>query len=343
MDTSERGAERQRNRIASGPGARSRWMLTLLSAMFAIAILPTVVFGLRTYHSLILLHSAYRVGAPDASSIRAWMTLRYVAYTYGGIPETALIQRLGLTPDTAPDTTLRSAAQREGVSPFQYVQRVQQAVADVAPAPHNAATAKSWFATLHDKFLGALLVYGYPALGLTLLLGAIGLPLPTGMSTVLAGSLAAQDRLSWLGASVLAVVASVIGDAIGYGLGRLLNREFIERWGRWIGYTQARRQRVSRLFDEWGAMTILLTRTLVEPLSAVANLLAGLARYRLPEFIAYVIVGRLLWTCAFFGLGYGIGGDLEAATGFLTNLTGFLAGLIILTVMAFAFFKRLQH
>jgi membrane protein DedA with SNARE-associated domain len=340
IETGDRGAERQQNRIARPPRGRSRWLSAVLWGLFAVVAVTTGVFALRTYHSLVLLHSAYRVGAPDVNSIRAWMTLRYVASTYGRAPETTLAQRLALAPDTSPDTTLRSLAEREGASPFQYVQRVQQALADVAPVPHKADTAKSWFGTLRDKFLGAMLVYGYPALGLTLLLGAIGLPFPTGLSTVLAGSLAAQDRLSWFGASVLAVVASVVGDVIGYGLGRLLGREFLERWGRWIGFTPAKRQRVSQLFDQWGAMTVLLTRTLIEPLSAVANLLAGLARYQLAEFVVYVIAGRLLWTAAFFGLGYGIGGDLEAATGFLTNLTGFLVCLVASTALAFTAFKR---
>jgi membrane-associated protein len=317
-------------------------MAVFLLALFALATPLTAVFALRTYHALVLLHSAYAVGAPDASGIRAWMTLRYVASTYGRVEEAALAQRLELPAETPPATTLRSLAEHDGVSPFQYVQRVQQAVADVAPVPREADMAKSWFAALQDKFLSAMLVYGYPALGLILLFGAIGLPFPTGFSTVLAGSLAAQGRLSWLGASVLAVVASVVGDVVGYGLGRLLGREFVERWGRWIGYTPARRQRVTQLFDQWGAMTVLLTRTLVEPLSAVANLLAGLARYRPPEFLAYVIVGRLLWTSAFFGLGFGIGGNLEAATSFLANLTGFLVCLTVLAALASIYFRRLR-
>jgi len=66
-------------------------------AVFVIAALATVLFGLRTYRSFVLLRSAYDVGAPVTSSIRAWMTLDYIAATYHA-PEEALIERLGLTP-----------------------------------------------------------------------------------------------------------------------------------------------------------------------------------------------------------------------------------------------------
>ena len=70
----------------------------------------------------------------------------------------------------------------------------------------------SWLGTIGDQVLTALLVYGYPALGLTLLLGAIGLPLPDGVATTVAGSLASQGRIDWFWAATIAVTASVLGD-----------------------------------------------------------------------------------------------------------------------------------
>jgi hypothetical protein len=49
--------------------------------LFAFMILPTLWFGLRTYRSFLLLRSAYEAGAPMTSSIRGWMTLKYIAAT----------------------------------------------------------------------------------------------------------------------------------------------------------------------------------------------------------------------------------------------------------------------
>jgi membrane protein DedA with SNARE-associated domain len=66
----------------------------------------------------------------------------------------------------------------------------------------------------------------------------------------------------------------------------------------------------------------------------VASLLAGVSRYRLSNFIAVSAVGRLAWTAAYLGLGYVIGADLDAATGFLANLTGFLLCAIVLVIAA---------
>jgi len=112
-------------------------------------------------------------------------------------------------------------------------------------------------------------------------------------------------------------------------MGRLLGGRLLERRGRWLGVTQHRRARVEQLFARWGGVTILFTRTLVSHLSSVVSLLAGAGRYQPGEFLAFAAVGRLAWTAAYLGLGYAIGGDLEAATEFLRNLTGLLIALTV--------------
>jgi membrane protein DedA with SNARE-associated domain len=132
--------------------------------------------------------------------------------------------------------------------------------------------------------------------------------------------------------------ASVAGDFIGYEIGRFANERFLVRQGRWIGFTSDRRARVDALFHRWGGMTVFLTRTLVSHLSSIASLLAGISRYRLWAFLVYATVGRALWTAAYFGLGYVIGNDIEAASTFLGHMTGLVLSLgAILAAVSFLF------
>ncbi len=312
-------------------GKRLNWARWIAIAVFVTAIVPTVFFSLRTYGSLLLLRSAYEAGAPMTSSIRAWMTLTYVATAYR-TSNAALIERLELPPGTDPNTSLKSLAEQAGLSPSVYAQRVQRAIADIAPNVRSEHSNENsgWFAAIGDEVLTALLVYGYPVLGLILLLGAIGLPLPDGVATTVAGSLVAQGRLDLAWAGAITVTASLLGDAVGYGLGRLLSREVLERHGRWLGYTAARQARVQSLFDQWGSLTVFITRTFMSYLSSMASLLAGMSRFRLSKFLAIALVGRLLWTAAYLGLGYGIGADWEAAIGFLTNASVLFLSLMVL-------------
>jgi membrane protein DedA with SNARE-associated domain len=315
--------------IKLSPAGMRRAALVLV-VLFA---LPTLWFAMRSYGSFLLLRSAYEAGAPKTSSIRPWMTLTYIAGAYH-VPASALMTGLGLPSDTDPNTSLRTAATQAGLSPFQYVERVQRGVAALAGnGAANAPTKTSgWLAALGDQVLSELLVYGYPVLGLSVLLGTVGLPLPQGLATTLAGSLAAQGRMSWIVAGAVVVVASILGDLAGYGVGRLIGRELLDRYGRWLGYTPVRVARAQRLFAQWGLVMVFVTRTFVSYLSSVASLLAGVSRYGLSKFVVVAAGGRVVWTAAYLGLGYVIGADLDAATGFLSNLSGFLLCGIVLVV-----------
>ncbi len=322
---------------------RSRGTNRAALALLVLLTLPTLWFALRSNGSFQLLRAAYEAGAPETSSIRPWMTLTYVAGAYH-IPALALMNALDLPPETDPNVNLRSAAEQAGLSPFAYIERVQRAVAALRSnvAADGASGSSGWLAAIGDRVLSALLVYGYPVLGLILLLGAIGLPLPDGLATAVAGSLASQGRINWIAAGAIVVIASVLGDAVGYGCGRLLGREVLQRYGRWFGYTAVRHARVQLLFDRWGAVTVFITRTFVSYLSSAASLLAGVSHYRLSKFLALAVLGRLIWTAAYLGLGYVIGTDLEAATGFLSNLSGFLLFAFLLVLSGMIATRRVE-
>jgi len=222
------------------------------------------------------------------------MTLRYVAGTYR-VPDTELIQSLGLSSAIDRNTTLRSIAQGQDLSPFQYIQHVQEAISElrrVSPSRVSGSVQPS--SRLEDEFLAALLVYGYPVLGLTLLLGTMGMPFPSALSVVVAGSLIAQGQMSWFWSGAVTMTCSVLGDLAGYGVGRLLGREFLERRGHWLGFTAARRTRVEMLFQQWGVLGVLLSRSLISFLSSAVNVLAGASRYSLPVFLLFAMVGRLI-------------------------------------------------
>ncbi len=259
------------------------------------------------------------------------MTLQYVATTFRA-PEVALSERLELPPNTDANTSLKTLADQARISPPEFIQHVQRALAALAAdASSNRNDATSgWFGAISDEILTALLIYGYPVLAVTLLLGAIGLPLPDGLAMAVAGSLAAQGRMDWAWAGAVAVVASVLGDAMAYGIGRVLGQDVLERRARWLGYTTARRARVQALFHQWGALTVFITRTFVSYLSSVASLLAGMSRFGLSKFLAIAVAGRVVWAAAYLDLGYAIGADLEAAAGFLTNLSILLLTLMVL-------------
>jgi len=94
-------------------------MRIIASVLFIFLAGPTLWFGLRTYGSLYLLRSAYEAGAPKTSSIRPWMTLGYVAATYG-VSEEQLRAKLQVPPELTSSTSLKNLADKSGLPPSQY-------------------------------------------------------------------------------------------------------------------------------------------------------------------------------------------------------------------------------
>src|ERR1700688_2887312 len=108
----------------------STWLRRTAALVLVLSAISAAWFGVRTYGSFLLLRHAYDIGMPHFSHVRGWMTLRYLSTTYD-VPEFLLVTRLGLPLDTPPDASLVSLAKLKGVSPFQYVEGAQQALAEI--------------------------------------------------------------------------------------------------------------------------------------------------------------------------------------------------------------------
>ena len=255
----------------------------------------------RTYGSFLLLRSAYDVVMREISSVRAWMTLRYVATTYR-VAERILITRLGLPPDTWPSITLKSLAERVSLSPFQYVQQVQRTIAYVAAdiAPPEARTPSGWLERFRDEMLSALLVYSYPILGVTCFLVQWAFRCqPACRRRLLARC---RRWAEWIGrrrpSSLLPHPLSATWPPTRSGALRASGS--LRDGGAGLA-TGLKERRAQILFRRWGGLTVLLTRTLISHLSSIVSLLAGLHRYRLSAFLAYDMLGRAIWTLAYMG------------------------------------------
>jgi membrane-associated protein len=188
----------------------------------------------------------------------------------------------------------------------------------------------SWLSGIGEVLLAEIIAHGYPMLALTLLVAAIGVPLPSGLALVLAGGLAEQGHLSWAEAGIVALLALGLGDTIGYLVGRLAGRELLERYGWRVWVTPERLARAERAFRNSGALSIVATRNVLAPLSPYVNLVAGASRYRLGAFVPLGVAGRVPWVGAYLGLGYVAGENVEAAADLLGSLGELLVLLAII-------------
>jgi membrane protein DedA with SNARE-associated domain len=185
-----------------------------------------------------------------------------------------------------------------------------------------------------------MLMYGYPILGITLLVGAIGVPLPASLVATVAGALVAAGELELAPTVLVALSACVAGDLIGYGIGRFGGDNFARRHGHWIGMGPRRVAQAEALFQRWAGATLIVSRSLVAILAPAINLLAGASAENVLAFLLYTTLGRLLWIAIFVGLGYVFAGSAEIAADFASSLSGVLGLLVLTFFLAFLLRRR---
>lgn len=138
---------------------------------------------------------------------------------------------------------------------------------------------------------------GYSALFGLILAESAGVPVPGETALLTAGAMAGAGHLALPLVIGTAATAAVIGDGIGYWIGRRGGRAFLLRDGRFAGHRRKLVARADRYFERFGAPTVLFGR-FVPGVRVVAALMAGAARMPWRRFLVYNASGALLWATA---------------------------------------------
>ena len=102
--------------------------------------------------------------------------------------------------------------------------------------------------------------YGYGALFGVLFAESFGLPLPGEAFLVTASFLATQGQLNiWL-VGLTAWTAAVLGDNVGYAIGRFGGRRLVIRHGARVGISAERLNRTERFFAHYGPEVVIAAR-----------------------------------------------------------------------------------
>jgi membrane-associated protein len=164
-----------------------------------------------------------------------------------------------------------------------------------------------------QAFLGWYATYGYAALFLGVLLERAGVPVPGETAVLVAAFLASPAGGAHFhlgGVIAVACAAAVLGDNLGYELGRRLARPRLRRGRGLLFLTPQRYQQAEGYFSRFGTLTVFAAR-FVAGLRVVVAPAAGTAGMPWPRFFAANAAGALAWATAVGLLGYFFGRSWE--------------------------------
>lgn len=173
--------------------------------------------------------------------------------------------------------------------------------------------------------LALVLMYGYPIIVVTIVVAALGIPLPVTSIIMAAGSFTVDKTLNMYILIPLATTAAVFGDCIGYVIGKKFGPALLQRYTRKIGISPNKLVKVESFLGRWGIWCIFLTRWLLTPLAIPVNILSGASHFSFSRFFRYAFLGELLWATCYSYLGYFFGANWQVVSDYIGTTPAILA------------------
>jgi membrane protein DedA with SNARE-associated domain len=176
--------------------------------------------------------------------------------------------------------------------------------------------------------------YGYLVVFFGVMLEGTGVPLPGETVLIAAGALVHRGVLHFGEALFFGILGAVVGNQIGYWIGRFGGRPFVLRWGRYALITPERLGHAEAFFARHGGRAVFLVR-FVAGLRVFGALVAGTSRMPWGKFALYNVLGGTVWATVAVTLGY----FLWASISLVEHWVG-RASLLLLAVLALALLLR---
>ena len=176
---------------------------------------------------------------------------------------------------------------------------------------------------------GWLESYGYLVVFLLVMLESIGLPVP-GETALIGAALYAGStgKLEIWGVIAVAIAGAIIGDNIGFSIGRYGGAKLLLRHGHRIGLHEGRLKIGIWLFRRHGGKVVFWGR-FVSILRTYAAFLAGTNQMAWGRFLVFNAAGAVVWATA-FGVAYYVFGSALQKLSTTIDITLGVAGVAIL-------------
>jgi membrane-associated protein len=188
-----------------------------------------------------------------------------------------------------------------------------------------------------------LKLHGLPAYalvgGLTFAEAAlfVGFVLPGETAVLLGGVLANQNRVSLPVIAAVAVLGAIIGDSVGYEVGRHFGTRLLD--SRLFARRRAGLERGQQALRDNGGRAVFFAR-FTAFLRAVMPGLAGTARMPYRRFLAFNAAGGLTWAIGFTLLGYLVGASYRKVEKYAGWASEVILAVVIVAVIVFVVRRR---
>ena len=177
---------------------------------------------------------------------------------------------------------------------------------------------------------------GYAAVFALIAVETMGVPVPGETALIAAALLAHDGQLEIVPLVVIASAAAILGDNVGFAIGRHGGRKLFERPGPFHEHRVKVLEQGEPFFAKHGPKAVFLGRW-VAGLRIASAWLAGMNKMSWPTFLFWNALGGIFWVCATAFAVYALG---DVAERIFAVAGPAAAGVAVVAVIAFLLWRR---
>jgi membrane protein DedA with SNARE-associated domain len=163
---------------------------------------------------------------------------------------------------------------------------------------------------------------GYVGIALIMLIENLFPPIPSELVMPFAGFLVAEGRFSFVGVVAAGTVGAVLGALALYWLGAWagepLVRQFLRRYGRFVGVSEQELDQSLAAFGKRGEIMVFAGR-LIPLIRSLISIPAGMNHMPMGRFLLFTTLGSAIWNIALTYAGYVLGQNWESVLDFISQ------------------------
>lgn len=180
--------------------------------------------------------------------------------------------------------------------------------------------------------LGLISHLGYAGLFAGMMGQAVGVPLPSELMLSFAGYLASTHVMQL----PLVILAGTAGDTTGaiiaYFVGYYGGRPLLVRFGRFLFIRERDLGRADVWFAKHGQLAVLICK-LLPGVRAFGSFPAGVTRMAMAPFLSYTLLGSVIWSVLFAGIGFTLGRNWVLLGPYARPASFVLLGIVVVAAV----------
>lgn len=190
---------------------------------------------------------------------------------------------------------------------------------------------------MEDWIVSVMSEYGYFGIFLLIMLENVFPPIPSEVILTVGGFMTTTTTMTIPGVILASTAGSVVGAAVLYGVGLLLDVErlekIIDKYGSWLRVKKQDIHKADAWFDRFGIWTVFFGR-LIPLVRSLISIPAGMSNMKFWLFISFTTLGTLLWNTVLVFVGEAVGENREQIMRQLELYSNLVYALIVLGAIA---------